>query len=196
MTSTAGVSASDYVTGTGIAANAKVVTVDSSTNITVDKANSGAVSGILIFRHYPSETLPTASNGFKMKWKIKTNTDNATAITSLYMPTVSNDVSQGFQYPLDTQTLTINIVDSDGNSITQNCEVTIVRTSDETVLFSEESVTDGSTSYTYETSGITCYINVLNVAGYQPKTINNYVLSSDDSSLTIQLDEDRYYNNP
>ncbi len=93
--------------------------------------------------------------------------------------------------------LTINIVDAEGNAVTQNCEVTVVKASDETVLFTEDNVIDGTTSYSYSSgAGTVTYINILNVAGYQPKTVNNYALLSSNATLTVQLDTDPFYSNP
>lgn len=107
------------------------------------------------------------------------------------------DSANTSQVPSVTVTVTINIVDVDGNAITQNCEITVVKDSDSTVLFHEDDIVDGSTSYQYTTSaGTLTYINVLNVAGYQPRTVNNYTLPSSNSTLNIQLDDDRFYNNP
>jgi len=95
-------------------------------------------------------------------------------------------------------TLNIYLVDADGSTITATCEVTVVRNSDQTVLHQEENITDGLTTYNYTTGGGTVtYINVMNVTGYQPKTLNNYTLpSSGTVDLTIQLDNDPYYSNP
>ncbi len=92
-------------------------------------------------------------------------------------------------------TLNIYIVDSEGATITANCEVTIVRNSDEVILFEEDGILDGSTAYNFTTGGgIVVYINVHNVAGYLNRTINNYTLpSSGTVDLTIQLDVDRFY---
>lgn len=96
--------------------------------------------------------------------------------------------------------LRINIVDADGVAITANCEVTVVRNSDTTILFEEDNVIDGTVDYTYNSGGGTVtYINVLNVAGYQPKTVNNYTLPSTAGTTTIlqiQLDVDTFYSNP
>lgn len=66
--------------------------------------------------NYTATTLATAlsgitginaSNGFKLKLKITTGTTNATAITSVYLTTVSTTTAQDFQYPLDVLTLTL-----------------------------------------------------------------------------------------
>jgi hypothetical protein len=112
MTSTTGVAAGDYVWGANIAPLAKVVTVDSSTNVTVDRANVGAVSGALRFSQLPSETVTDASIGFKLKVRIKTTTTNATAITSLYVQTDTTAASRAFQYVLDPVPISVTCLDA------------------------------------------------------------------------------------
>lgn len=93
--------------------------------------------------------------------------------------------------------LTIEIRDADGNLITSNCEVTVVRDSDTTILFAEDNITDGLTVYSYSTgAGTLTYINVHNVTGYLNRTVNNYSLPSSNTTLTIQLEDDRFYLNP
>jgi len=95
-------------------------------------------------------------------------------------------------------TLNIYLVDSDGTAITANCEVTIVKNSDSTVLHTEDNITDGLTTYNYTTGGGTVtYITIMNKTSYQPKVVNNYTIpSSGTVSLTIQLDNDPFYSNP
>ena len=100
MTSTTGVEAGDQIYGTNIAPNAKVVSVDNATTITVDIANTGTVSGTLRFNHLPSESAIPAT-GFKMKIRILTAATNATAITSLYAFIGSTATTRAYQYPLD-----------------------------------------------------------------------------------------------
>lgn len=92
--------------------------------------------------------------------------------------------------------LTIDIVDSNGDTITADCEVTVVKVSDESVLFHEDGITDGTTTYSFSSgSGTASYINVHNVSGYQNKTV--YLnLPSSNTTTTVQLDEDRFYSNP
>lgn len=96
-----------------------------------------------------------------------------------------------------TVNLIINIVDNDGVVITDSCEVTIVKTSDSSELYNAENVTTGTTTYNCtSTAGTITYINVMNVTGYQAKTVNNYTLPSSTTTLNVQLDEDRFYSNP
>lgn len=112
MTSTTGVAAGDYIYGTNVAPNAQVVSVDSSTNITVDIANIGAVSGTLRFNHLPSEAA-IPSTGFKMKIRILTETANVTAITSVYAYIGSTATTRAYQYPLDPVTIQVTAKDAE-----------------------------------------------------------------------------------
>jgi len=100
MTDTTGVNVDDYVFGTNIAPLAKVVSIDSGTDITVSIANTGAVSGVLRFNQIPN-TADIPSTGFKMKLRILTEVTNATAITSLYSFIFSDATTRAQQYPLD-----------------------------------------------------------------------------------------------
>jgi hypothetical protein len=110
---------------------------------------------------------------------------------------ILTDSTGTIQTPPLTVNLTVTIVDTDGAAITESCEVTIVRDSDQVILYNSESVTTGSTIFDItDDVGTLTYINVLNVAGYQPRTVNNYVLPSSSSTLSVQLDDDRFYSNP
>ena len=112
--------------------------------------------------------------------------------------TVLNTGSGSATDILTSASLVIEIVDSDGDVVTAPCEVTIVKDSDTSILFNEENVEDGSTTYTYTSGGgTTVYIQVHNVTGYQNKLVNNYTLpSSGTTTLTVQLDTDPFYSNP
>lgn len=122
---------------------------------------------------------------------LKSGTSNPT--TSKILNATGNSVSIEA-----STTLNIYIADSEGVTITGNCEVTVVRNSDDVVLFTEDNIVDGATAYNYTTGGGTVvYINVHNVDGYLNRTVNNYTLpSSGTVDLSIQLDEDRFYSNP
>lgn len=77
-----------------------------------------------------AETL-NAALGFKLKLKITTSTTNATAITSVYMTTVSTTTAQDYQYPLDTAVINIT-------GVIAGSRVRVTKTSDSSVLFNEE----------------------------------------------------------
>lgn len=103
MTSTTGVNANDYVFGTGIGTNARVLTVDSPTQITVSVNNSGAVSGVLVFNQLPFETSISPTDGVKLQIRIVANTTSSTnALTYLRIDTVTTSGDQqAVSYPLD-----------------------------------------------------------------------------------------------
>jgi hypothetical protein len=101
--------------------------------------------------------------------------------------------------PPVTVNLTINITDAEGTAITNACEITIVKTSDDSVLYNTENVTTGTVTYDVTSNaGVNTYVNVMNVTGYQAKTVNNFALptSTPPQATVIQLDEDRFYSNP
>lgn len=127
------------------------------------------------------------------------NTSGAVTInvTSGDSPTYRNGTSASTTVA-SSASIIINIVDDEGTTITQSCEVTVVKNSDTSILFEEDNITDGTTTYSYSSGGGTVtYINVLNVTGYQPKTVNNVTLpSSGSTTITIQLDDDPFYANP
>jgi hypothetical protein len=99
---------------------------------------------------------------------------------------------------VDQVTLTIEVRDSSGTLITDSTEITLVRSSDTTVLHHAESVTTGSTGYTYGYSGdVTCYVNVLSVDNYVPRTVEPVILGDTDQTVVVQLEDERgRYNNP
>lgn len=84
-------------------------------NFSVDK-NDGAGWSAMTTANYTATTLGTvlnalgaldASKGFKLRLKVTTTVTNTTAITSVYMTTVSTTTAQDYQYPLDTVNLTV-----------------------------------------------------------------------------------------
>jgi hypothetical protein len=98
---------------------------------------------------------------------------------------------------LDQVTLTVEVRDEAGALVTDNTEVTVVRTSDTTVLHHEEDVADGSTSYVYTYSGdVATYVNVVSSGPYVPKTVEPVTLGSADQTVVVQLANDRAYSNP
>jgi len=94
----------------------------------------------------------------------------------------------------DQRTIFINVRNSAGALITDATEITLVRTSDTTVLHTEENVTDGSTSYTYAySSNVACYVNVVSTGLYVPKTVDPVTLINADQTIDVYLDTDRIY---
>jgi len=172
MTDTTGVAVNDYVFGTNVAPLNRVVSIDSGTNITVEKANTGTVSGILRFNQIPNEAGIDASVGFKMRLRIATVTTNATAPTYIYVFTDSTAVSRGYQYPLDLVPLEVTVQDAFGAPI-QNARVAIYNSSTDQELLNAltdiNGVAAGTTSFVSNTNlyirsrknsiGFTRYIN-------------------------------------
>jgi hypothetical protein len=113
MASTAGIAVDDYVYGTGVGTGAKVVTVDSATQITVSVNSTSTGSGrTLVFNQLPNETIDPV-DGFKLRVKISTPTPNSlNTVTYLSIPTTSTQADQeAVAYPLDTVTVTVTVKD-------------------------------------------------------------------------------------
>ena len=126
----------------------------------------------------------SASLGFKLRIKITTSTTNATAITSVYLTTVSTTTAQDFQYPLDTFNLTLN-------GLIANSDVVILTAGTDTVLGQVDQNPTSSWIYTYETPvSIDIFVSK---AGYVPFYIRNYSLQSSNASLPIAQTADRNY---
>lgn len=126
MTSTAGVEVGDYVFGTNIAPNAKVVSITNATTIVVDIQNIGIVSGELRFNHLPSETVTDALIGFPLRVRIKTTTAfTNNPITSLFFHTFSSPSDREAVYPLDIVPITVTVKDVNTGDPIENARVFI-----------------------------------------------------------------------
>ena len=102
LADTSGINVGDYVTrnnaNTHIGVNAKVVSIDSTTQVTVDVPHITSTSNIdLIFRQYPNEVLDPAL-GFKLKTRV--TAISSVTIVSLNLVTLSTNASRALQYPL------------------------------------------------------------------------------------------------
>ena len=140
-----------YIIGhTGFANSALVMAGGTATNYTYEYAidkNDGNGYSTMTTASYTSTTLGTALNGitgisaslgFKLKLKITTGTTNATAITSVYVTTVSSTTAQDYQYPLDLATITLQ-------NVVQNSNYEIYNLSTSTTLASGPKTTIQST---------------------------------------------------
>lgn len=107
---------------TGFSNTALVMAGGTATNYTYEYAidkNDGSGFSTMTTASYTATTLGTALNGltgidanlgFKLQLKITTGTTNATAITSVYLTTISTTTAQDYQYPLDLATITLSNV--------------------------------------------------------------------------------------
>jgi len=107
-------------------------------NYTFDYAidlNNGAGFSTMTTNNYTAANLATALNGittidaskgFKLKLEITTGTTNTTAITSIYLTTISTTTAQDYQYPLETVVVKATVVDAALGTPVQNAHVYIV----------------------------------------------------------------------
>ena len=189
VTDATGIEVGDYVFGTNVGGNAKVLSIASNT-VTVDNANVGTVSGIIRFNHLPNETGIDAEDGIKVKVRIKTLTVNTTAITSLLFYTESTNTSRAYQYPLDVTAATLSLTGLQSNS-----EIRVFLTADDTLLAGiENSGTSFTYDYTWLGADLDVYI-VIHALGYNPIRLEGQLLGSEGLTIPIQQQIDRVYSN-
>jgi hypothetical protein len=184
MTDTTGVAVGDYVWGTNIAPNAKVVSITNGTTVVVNIANIGTVSGILRFNHLPSETVASSATGFSLKLRIKTSITNATAITSVYFYTYATSTDRSVTYPMDTNTVTFT-------GLPTGCDAVTLVAGANTILDSQDSMAGTSYSFTY--SGAQNIDVGFIKPGYVPQYIRGLSLTTSDSSIPVALTVDRNF---
>ena len=142
-----------------------------------------------------STTLGTALNGitdispslgFKLRLSITTSKTNSTAMTSVYLTTVSSTTAQNFQYPLDTFDLTLT-------GLVSGSDVVILQAGTENVLGQVDKNATSSWVYTYE---IPVSIDIfVSKVGKVPFYVRNYILQSNNATLPIAQTTDRNYIN-
>jgi hypothetical protein len=186
----------NYLLGhTQYANTALVMAGGTATNYTYNYAidlNNGAGWSTMTTANYTATTLATALNaltldpskGHKLQLKITTSTANATAITSVYLTTVSTATAQDYQYPLDVITLTLT-------GLVPNSDIVILNAGTTTERVNVDSNPTNTYNYVYSTTGLVD-IKVYK-QGYVPFSILNYNLSTADTSLPIQQIVDRNF---
>ena len=140
-------------------------------------------------------TLATALNaltgisallGFKLRIKITTGTANTTAITSFYLLTSSTTTTQGYQYPLETNTFTLT-------GLVPNSDIVIKTSDTNTALVNVDQNATETYGFVY-TYAPSTYVDIKVIkAGYIPYQVYDYLLGSTDSSLPIAQVADRNY---
>lgn len=185
-----GVEIGDYCWGTGLSAadanlrSAKIPRVINvvRNTITVDRNNTGTVSGIIRFNHLPDETLDPA--GFRLKLRITCVIANTTAITYLRIDTLTTLAAQDNYYPLDTNTLTIT-------GVPNGCDLVVLAAGTENILDQKDTVNSNILTYTYS-GAHNVDIGILK-PGYVPFYIRNLGLATADLSIPVSLTVDRNY---
>ncbi|MGV0961844.1 MAG: hypothetical protein ACOYB1_18620 [Limnohabitans sp.] len=187
----------EYILGhTSFANTALVMAGGTATNYTYEYAidkNDGNGWSALTSSSYTATTLGTALNaitgidaskGFKLRLKITTSTTNTTAITSVYMTTVSTTTAQDYLYPLDVNTVTFT-------GLPSGCDAVVLTAGTTSILDQQDSMAGTSYSFTY--SGAQSVDVGFIKPGYVPFYIRNLSLTTTDASIPVSLAADRNY---
>jgi hypothetical protein len=124
------------------------------------------------------------ATGFNLKLRITTSVTNATAITSVYLTTISTDAAQNNFYPLSINTVTFTGLPSGYDAV-------VLTAGTSTILTQVDSVASTTFSYQYEGTP-TVDVGFIR-PGYIPFYIRNLALGSTDSSIPVSLTADRNY---
>lgn len=186
-----------YLLGhTGFANTALIMGTSTATWYTYEYAidkNDGNGWSALTSSAYTATTLGAALNGltgidaskgFKLKLKITTATTNTTAINSVYITTVSTTTAQDYQYPLDTNTLTLT-------GLIAGSDVTVTTSDTNTTVGSVDQ--NGTTNWAYIFSGAQSVDLKVIKAGYVPYLLYDLALTTADASIPISQTIDRAY---
>jgi hypothetical protein len=179
MTSTTGVQVNDYVSGVGVGTGAKVVSIDSATQITVTVNNAATVSGTLLFWYTPNETT-FPSTGVKFKVRVTANTAQTAAFFQIDLPLLSSSTSRQRLYSQLTQyTLTFTGLQS-------GSDIRIMEAGTVTSLLDADAVSGTTYDYTYYyTTGTYVDVQVLK-DGYKPFRYEGYLLDEADADFLVQ----------
>lgn len=179
MTSTTGVAVDDYVYGLGIGGEAKVVSIDSGTNITVSVANTGTVSGVLDFNQSPNESA-FPSTGFKLRVKAVTNTTNTGAMFNIHVGLVSTETTRAYLYNQASQyTLTFT-------GLVSGSDIRICTAGTVTSLLDVDA--NSGTTYDYDYYYVAgTYVDIqVTKDGYKPFRYEGYLLGAEDANFLVQ----------
>jgi hypothetical protein len=202
MADTTGVTAGDYVyglaigdaTGTYNSDPAKVLSVDSSTQITLTNAATATnANQLLTFSALPNETI-SATDGFKMKVSVRADTSGTPMATQyLTIPTTTTAASQDNLYPLDTVTVSVTVLDATTKDPVEGARVFIETDPGGVDLINELTDVNGQVSFDYELAGdepITGRVRKGTTAPYYRTGDITGTITEDGFSATILLIRD------
>jgi hypothetical protein len=175
MTSTTGIAVGDIIYGTNITAGTRVLSVDSSTQVTMSANSTGTGSGLtFIVSALNGETSISATNGFKLMIRATCTTGSTSnTITGCYCVGTTDASSQLTTYPLDTVNATVTVLNYLGNPI-QNARVAIYKTSDNSQLMNTLTDASGMATATISyTSNIPIDIRVRKSSTGTTRYVNN-----------------------
>lgn len=190
---TTGIAVNDYVwldAGiAGVGAEAKVVSVDSSTQLTLSVANTATFSGAtLSFGQHPNET-SFPSTGIKLRIRLTTITAFTNAITDIKVFTKTTSTSRNRLYPQDVYTVSFTL-----SGLPTGATVALYDNTD-TLLQRKDNITSGEFVYEYVHSGTDFEDNyyVIWHEDYVPYKSDLFDLTATDLGLSYTPVDDAIY---
>jgi len=198
MGSTTGLAVDDYIFGDGVGTAAKILTIDSPTQITatVNNASTSTWPRTCYFSHLPMETVADAAVGFYLKVRAKTNANNNTAaLTYIDIPTTATYASIQNQYPLVVTVVSVvlqNVVVGSTYRIETTDPPAGVRLFEGTNSGSETPPTTITNTYTHTGSNVPVKIIVRKSSGatkYLPFEIYGTITSAGLTTYVSQVED-------
>lgn len=190
---TTGLKVDDYVwnaSGTaGVGPEAKIVSIDSSTQITVDVANDATFSGATLgFGWHPNEPA-FGADGVKIRFRMVTRTATAGTIYNVVLPFITSPTSRARRYPQDVDTVSFTI-----SGLPTGTTVALYDNTD-TELQREDNILTGSFVYDYVHSGTDFEDNyyVIWHEDYAPYKSDLFDLTATDLGLSYTPVDDPIY---
>jgi len=153
MTDTTGVAVNDYIFGTNIAPLAQVQSITNGTTVVSTLANTGTVSGVLLFNQIPNETVD-AEDGFKLKISLEALKGTADATWTRSTTTATCTYNNHGLSVSDVFYVTIS---SSEAAITVASKAVAAVTDENVFTFTCLNAGDGSGTLTYTYPVITSY---------------------------------------
>lgn len=193
LNSTTGIQVGDFIRDVTprMGAGAKVLSVDSSTQVTVDvnSGSSGAISQVRCAR-VPDEAIDPAI-GFKLKLRLTTAYATTNAPIKIEVPTTSTLAAQHNQYPLETIDGTLTLT-----GLQVGTEVHVYDSADDSEITATEGTAGTTFTYSYSFAAEkTVYITILK-EGYQWLRLEGQELTAAGLTVPIFQNIDRTFINP
>lgn len=195
VSSTVGLAVDDYVwmnaTALGVGVEAKIVSIDSPTTLTLSVVNRTTFSNqTLNFGWHPNET-SFPSTGIKLKVRVTVLVAFANAATNFQISTLTTTASRNRLY---NQQKILNLLIS-GMQTGSDIVITEAGTETELININANAGTTYTFPFTEDLSGTLVDIGFYKI-GYVPTKIYNFALPSTSASLPVSQVADRNYSNP
>ena len=177
-------SVGDAVYGANVGGLAKINSIDTATQVTLNYAHTGAISGALLqFSAIFNESI-SPTTGFKLRWRFTRRLAGTDAITFLYLLANATESDRQVQYPIPGILLSIT-------GLQVGSDVVILEAGTTNVIGGVDQCQSSTWAYDYTTIQ-SVDIGIIK-PGFVPLYIRGYALGSTAANLPVAQQFDRNY---